>query len=373
MCIILVKVLQICSSLDGGGGVQTVLKNYYSYIDKNEFRFDFIVHGDKIGELEPWFKGYGSKIFHITPRSRNPIKNILEIASIIKKGNYDVVHCHQDYHGAIAMLLSKHYGVKKRIIHCHIALLHEKKYKEILRYIGAFIVKKTATNLMACGLQAGEWLYGKKAISQNNVIILNNAIQIDKYLYSLEKREKIRRQFSLEDAIVIGHVGRFTYQKNHALLIDIFYEFLKENPSAVLILIGDGELRDAVEKKIKSLGIQDKVRLLGVRNDVPDLLNAMDVFVLTSRNEGLGIVVIESQANGLPIVCSGYVPKEVAITDGVFFVEKGKYTDVSQWLAEINKALKKGRSKNILALKKAGYDIKIEAKKLEAIYKGNEG
>lgn len=368
----MIRILQILSSLEGGGGVQTVLKNYYTYMNKDEFRFDFIVHGGKIGELEKWFQSYGSEIFHVTPRSVNPIKNVREIASVIKRGNYDVVHCHQDYHGAIAMWLSKRYGVKIRIIHSHRAYPPEKLHQKFVRIIETKIVKKTATHFMACGILAGEWLYGKKAVAENKVIVLNNATELDKFVYSKEKRDKIRGLYSLdENAVVLGHVGRFTEQKNHDLLINIFYGYLKECPNAYLMLVGDGALRKSIEKKVNNLGIEKNVLFLGVRNDVPDLLNAMDVFVLPSRYEGLGIVTIESQANGLPVICSGFVPHDVAISDNVLFVEKGKYTDILRWVSAIDKALEKGRTNNIDALRKAGYDIAIEAKKLEEIYRGD--
>lgn len=367
----MVKILQIISSLDGGGGVQAVLINYYSNMDKDKFKFDFIVHGEKIGELEQWFKAFGSNVFHVTPRSQNPIKNIREIASIIKRGNYNVVHCHQDYHGAIAMNLAKHYGVKKRIIHCHRAFPPEKLYQKIFRKIGTLILKKTATHFMACGREAGEWLYGKKAVSENKVIVLNNAIHLDKFFYSEEKRERLRKDLCPIDAIVIGHIGRFTFLKNHDLLIDIFNEYLKKCPRAFLMLIGDGELRESVENKIKNLGIEENVMLLGVRNDVSDLLNAMDMFILPSRSEGLAVVTIETQANGLPIVCSGHVTKEVAVTSSVIFVDKANYTNISNWISAIDKALEKGRSNYIDTMKKAGFDITIEAKKLEEIYRGN--
>lgn len=366
----MIRILQIFSSLEKGGGVQNIFKNYYSHMNTNEFKIDFIVHGDKIGELEEWFESYGSKIYHVTPRSKNPIKNIRQIATIIKNGNYHVVHCRQDYRGAIAMLLSKHYNVKKRIIHSHLAFSPEKLHQKLVRIINSKIIKNTATHFMACSLLAGEWLYGKKAILQNKVIILNNATELEKFMYTEERRDRIRRLFSLEEnAIVFGHVGRFTVQKNHDLLIDIFYNYLKECPNAFLMLIGDGELRESIKKKIKELGIEKNVLLLGERNDVHDLINAMDVFVFPSRYEGLGNVIIESQANGLPSVCSGQVPQEVAITDSVIFVNKEKYLDISEWISAINKALEKGRSNNLETLRNAGYDITVEAKKLETIYK----
>ena len=198
--------------------------------------------------------------------------------------------------------------------------------------------------------------------------MLNNAIQIDKFKFSREKREKIRKELNAEESIIIGHVGGFL-TKNHDLLIDIFCEYLKECHRAVLMLIGDGELRESVEQKVDHLKIANQVRFLGVRADVCDLLNAMDVFVFPSRYEGLGVIAIEAQANGLPVVCSGYVPQEVAFADNVFFVDKSKYNDISEWQIAINMALKKGRTKDISALSKAGYDIALEAKKLEAIYK----
>ena len=246
----MIRILQILSSLEKSGGVQNVFKNYYSHMNTEGLQIDFIVHGGKIGELEKWFQSYGSEIFHVTPRSVNPIKNVREIASVIKRGNYDVVHCRQDYHGAIAMWLSKRYGVKIRIIHSHRAYPPEKLHQKFVRIIETKIVKKTATHFMACGILAGEWLYGKKAVAENKVIVLNNATELDKFVYSKEKRDKIRGLYSLdENAVVLGHVGRFTEQKNHDLLINIFYGYLKECPNAYLMLVGDGALRKSIEKR----------------------------------------------------------------------------------------------------------------------------
>lgn len=339
-------------------------------MDTDKYKFDFIVHGDKIGEMESWFEKFGSHVYHVPPRSHKPIKNILGIASIIKNGYYDVVHCHQDYKGAIAMLLSKHYDVETRIIHSHRSYPPEKAYQKAFRYIQTIIIKRTATHLMACGRQAGEWLYGNKIIN-NNVIILNNAIQTDKFQFSKTERDKLRKYLNVENSIVVGHIGRFSNQKNHDLLIDIFYNYSKINLDAILILIGDGILRNKIEEKVNTLGIANKILFLGMRDDVHKLLNVMDVFILPSRYEGLGIVAIEAQANGLPVICSKYVPKEVDITHKIYYVEKNEYNNITIWCNLIKKAAQCGRyEKDLCVLIQAGYDINIESSKLESIYNG---
>ena len=304
------RVLQVLSSLQTGGGVQVMLKNYYAQLAPLAFQTDFVVCGTERGGLEPWFEALGAEIHHIPPRSEDPVGNLRALRRILTDGHYDVVHCHQDYHGAAAMAMARRCGVPVRIIHSHQAYPPESALKRLRRRIESPLVIRDATVLAACGELAGAWLYGQDAVDSGRVVILRNAIDTEAFAFSPEDRLRLRRELSIpQEAAVIGHVGRFTEQKNHRLLLDIFAEFHRRRPDSVLLLAGDGPLRPEIEHQADRLGLGDSLRFLGMRTDVPQLLSAMDLFLLPSRWEGLGIVAVEAQASGLPCVCSHKVPR----------------------------------------------------------------
>lgn len=363
------RVLQILSSLNEGGGVQTMLKNYYSHMDLSQLETDFVVCGDQVGGMEEWFRVLGSKIYHIPPRRENPAGNLAGLRNIIKNGNYDVVHCHQDYHGAAAIAMAKRYGVKKRIIHSHQAYPPENGLKKLRRQSSVPSLLRNATDFAACGYLAGEWLYGREMMESGRVLILHNAFSPKRYAFSQDNRDRLRGKLGLDrDALVLGHVGRFSGPKNHALAVRIFAEFYQSHKNAVLLLVGDGELRPDVEKQVKEQGLEAQVHFLGVRQDVPELLSAMDLFFLPSRWEGLGIVAMEAQMNGLPTVCSSYVPREVKLADNVFFADNDAYDNLAAWCRLLETALASGRGDYRAAVSQGGYDICQEAKKLEELY-----
>lgn len=363
-----VRVLQICASLSRGGGVQTVLQNYYAHMNQKEYIFDFVVMGTEVGELEEWFESRGSCVYHVTTRSVSFRKNTEELKQIIQRGNYDVVHCHQDYKSLIAIIIAKLYGVKTRIVHCHQAVPKESAKSRIIRRLSTLLIKCFANVFIGCSEDAAKWLYGERMLKTGKVIILNNAIDLEKYAFSEEKREQIRFELGLENKLVLGNVARITGVKNHKLLVDIFAKFHQQKDQSVLLLVGDGELMDEIKGYCKSLKLSESVIFLGARSDVHELLSAMDVSVLTSRSEGLGLVIIEAQANGLPAVCSPFVPREVGLHRNVLFVPESDYENTEAWCSVIEKTLDIGRLEDVAVLTQAGYDIRQEAKKLEKIY-----
>ena len=363
-----IRVLQVCSSLIRGGGVQTVLKNYYAHMDQKKYIFDFAVMGEEVGELEEWFEERGSRVYHLTPRSISFRKNTKELQQIIKKGNYDVVHCNQDYKSLIAIMLAKFYGVRTRIVHCHRAFPPETAKGLLVRKLSTVLLKCFANVFIGCGENAAKWLYGGRMLKSGKVIVLNNAIDLEKYTFSPEKREQIRHELGIESKIVLGNVARMTGVKNHKLLVDIFAKFHQQNDQSSLLLVGDGELMDEIKDYCRSLGLSESVIFLGARSDVDELLSAMDVFVLTSLSEGLGMVLIEAQANELPAVCSPFVPKEVKLKQNVLFASEDDYENTESWCSVIEDALNIGRMENMEVLAQAGFDIRREAKKLEKIY-----
>lgn len=363
-----VRVLQICASLTRGGGVQTVLQNYYTHMNQEEYIFDFVVMGAEVGELEEWFTSRGSRIYHVTPRGVSFSKNTKELKGIIKRGNYDVVHCHQDYKSLISLIIAKLYGVRTRIVHCHQAIPKESALRRVIRGLSTLLIRCFANIFIACGEGAAKWLYGERMLKTGKVIILNNAIALEKFAFSEEKRKQTRVALGLENKLVLGNVARITGVKNHKLLVDVFARFHQQKDQSVLLLVGNGDLMDEIKDYCKSLGLDESVIFLGARADIHELLAAMDVFVLTSLAEGLGLVVIESQANGLPTVCSPFVPREAGLQRNVLFVPENDYENTEAWCSVIGKALDIGRLEDTAVLTQAGFDIRRESKKLEEIY-----
>jgi len=324
--------------------------------------------GTEVGELEEWFERRGSHVYHILPRSVSFRKNTKELKRIIKNGNYDVVHCHQDYKSLIAIIIAKLYGVKTRIVHCHQAFPKESSKIRIIRNVSTLLIKCFANVFIGCGRDAARWLYGERMVKTGKAVVLNNAINLEKYAFSDEKRRQIRLDLGVDHKLVIGNVARFTYQKNHKLLIDIFAKFHAQNTQSVLLLAGDGELMDETKAYCEQLGIRDSVIFLGVRSDICELLSAMDIFLLPSRFEGLALIMIESQANGIPAVCSPFVTRELSLQSNVLFVSENDYENTEAWCSAIEKALDIGRLEDVTALTQAGFDIRREAKNLEKIY-----
>ncbi|WP_346893286.1 glycosyltransferase family 1 protein [Clostridium sp. UBA871] len=363
----MIKVLHIVPALDGGG-VENLLLNYYNNINRNIFKFDFIVFGQEKGALESTFEKLGSKIYHIPPRHVAFFSSLKQMKKIICSNRYDIVHTHQNRMSFIPLFFAEICGIQMRIAHSHMAYEPENLLKKIERKLCSWLIKCYATEWFACGIDATKWLYGKKAVTNVKGYIMNNAINIEKFIFNENTRRITRKELDIEGKFVIGNVGRLSYQKNHEFLIRIFNEIYKLNKNAILLLVGRGELENEVREQVENLGLQEVVKFLGVRNDVPQLLQAMDVFLLPSRYEGLGIVYIEAQATGLASFGSDkVVPKEAKITDLMHFIdlkESPKY-----WASEILK-YDNGYERNDLSVEivNRGYDIKREARKLELIY-----
>lgn len=308
----MVKILHTIPALDGGGADRVIFD--YSVRMIPDLETDFIVHTEYKGILEDELLKKGCEIFHIPPAKKGLLEYIFAIYRILKNNNYDIIHVSQGYWGFFYVFLAKIVGVKVRIAHAHMANVPEKKYQTIERKFFSFLTMLFATDLFACGLDAAQWMWGKKKVKNGKVTIMVNAIDGEKFLYSPSIRHQLRKQWNLENNFVIGNVGRLEYQKNQSFLIDVFKEVLKINPSCRLLLIGRGELEEELRKKVFKLGINEFIIFTGIRNDVNELLNMMDVFVLPSLFEGLPITLIEVQMNGLPTIVSNNITKESQFT-----------------------------------------------------------
>ena len=221
------------------------------------------------------------------------------------------------------------------------------------------------THLFMCGEESGKWLYGEK--NKSRFIMLNNAIDAASYTYDLSKREELRRQLGLADKLVIGHVGRFNPQKNHPFLLDIFAALLKKESNAVLLLVGGGVGMSKMQEKVQELGIAEHVRFLGVRSDVADLMQAMDVFVLPSLYEGLPVTMVEAQAAGLPCIISDKVPPECILTEGLVDVMPLSASP-GAWAEKILAKRAIPHTDRRAEIAAHGFDITTEAVKLQEFY-----
>ena len=227
-------------------------------------------------------------------------------------------------------------------------------------------IMSAPTDYCACSVVAGEWKY-PKAIVDHKLKVLKNGVDLEKFAFNEETKCEIRKKLAIpEDAFVLGHVGRFSYQKNHEYLIRIFAEVRKRNEHAVLMLIGDGENKPDVKKQIEELHLTDSVRFCGLVNNVNDYMQAMDVFVLPSRYEGLPIVGVEAQAAGLPVITSVNVSEELEISDLVTFLELKE--DVSEWADKILSYEGKAREDASEQIRSHGYDVQFTADEIEKMY-----
>ena len=358
-----IKVLQIIGDVVGGG-VETVIMNYYRNIDKTKIQFDFVVHKGALLQYITQVKNYGGKVYEITSYKSNILKYTYKIYKIIKENNYEIVHSNMNSLSGFPLFAAYLAGAKVRILHNHTTDNPAEGIRTIAKRILRPFARLFANQYWACSKLAAEWMYGKNTVTNGKITIINNAIDLEKFKFNKEKREKLRKKLGIENCFVIGHVGRFVKTKNHEFLIEIFNEVLKQKSNAKLLLIGDGNLKSLIEAKVQNLGIEKAVIFLGVRNDVADLYNVMDVFVFPSLYEGLGMAVIEAQVNSLPTIVSIAIPAEAKISEYIKFISLQQ--PLKDWLNEVENAKRKELNISDELLKK--FDIREESKKLENLY-----
>lgn len=369
------KILYVLNDTLNYGGTEAVVLNYYRNIDKENLSIDFLLHTTKeeceSNELCQKLRGEGANIMYVPPRKQGVRENYRQICHVLEQHQYDIVHAHMDCVGALFLSIAKKKGIKVRIAHSHNTDIPIKKdsLKSILHYCFLeycrYDIRKQATHYMACSKAAGVWLFGKKNMKKGKVYILHNAINTEKFIFSKTVREEMRESLGLKEAFVVGHVGRLSRQKNHAFLFQVFKEVLKHKENARLLLVGEGELRTELETLAKQLKIEKQVIFYGATDKVSDLLQTMDVFVFPSLFEGLGVALVEVQASGVTSIVSQTVPREVELTDRITWMSLNQMP--SEWGEQILK-LDIEHQNCIEQIKNKGYDIKLEAKKLETYY-----
>ena len=246
-----IRIAQIVGKMNNGG-VEAVVMNYYRHIDREKVQFDFIVDEDSTVIPKDEIESLGGRVF-IVPPYQKLNKYIPALIKLFKENQYKIVHSHINTLSVFPLFAAKRAGVPVRIAHNHSTAAKGETKKNILKYMLRPFAKVYATHYAACSVYAAEWLFGKKTVAEGKVTIFNNAIDLDKFKFDENIRNEVRKELGIEDKFVIGHVGRFCYQKNQEFLIDVFAEVYKQDPNAVLLLIGDGEDRKTIEEKIQKL------------------------------------------------------------------------------------------------------------------------
>ena len=350
------------------GGVEAVILNYFRNINKSKFVFDFVIDSDStdnnfINEIQE----LGGTIIKCPPYQKLHKYNKF-LYKLFKEKKYDIVHSNINTLSVFPLRMAEKAGIKIRIAHSHSTSNPKEWKKNLLKNILRPFSKKYANVYFACSELAGRYLFGNKAFDEGKVVIINNAINLDKFKYNEEKRKEIRKKLNIKnDTFVIGHIGRFVAQKNHTFLIDIFNEMHKENENSVLLLIGQGQLQNEIKEKVDKLGLANSVKFIGQVTNANDYYNAMDVFVLPSLYEGLPVVGVEAQANGMQCYFSTDMTKETKVLEKTEFVSLK--LNAKEWSKKIIKDLDKNKREDTeKEMTEKGFNIKKESKKLEKIY-----
>lgn len=353
------RVAQIMGYMNGGG-VEQVVMNYYRHIDRTRVQFDFLICDGSTRVPSAEIRSLGGDIFMVPPYN-HPLEFENSLYELFCRQKWNIVHSHINALSVFSLRAAKRAGVPTRIAHSHSTSGKGEYKKNLIKTLLRPMSNLYPTHKMACSTSAGNWLFGNKA----NFDVIPNAINLSEFEYSEDSRISIRSDLDIPDgSIVVGHVGRFMRQKNHKFLVDMFDELYKNNNNIYLVLVGDGELRSSIESYVGSLGISSNVRFLGQRSDVSRVYSAMDVFCLPSLYEGLGMVAIEAQYEGLYCILSTNVPVETDLTGTC------KYLPIDSpktWADCISKSMPCAR----LSVKKAqfkSYDIELAAKKMTKIY-----
>lgn len=364
----MIRVLHVLHGL-GQGGIQTFIMNVYRHINKEKVQFDFLVNVCQEGYTKEIIS-LGGRIYNIPSRREGIFKRKKALRAFFgKHPEYKIVHLHlSSLSDIMSLKAAKNANVPVRIIHSHNTSQGGFFLHRYIHYFNQMFIQEYATDFYACSDLAAKWMYGHKQYANKKFVIIKNAIDLSLFRFNSAIRTQLRREFGLaSNQLVVGNIGRFHLQKNHLFMLDIFVEILKIYPDAQLILVGDGSLYSQIEMKIQSMNIAENVKLVGVRNDIPQLLSMFDALLMPSLYEGLPVTVIEAQATGLACILSSTITDEVKILNTLTF--KSLADSKISWCKAVVQAVRLGRVLHAEKLiSNAGYDIESVSKILEVKY-----
>lgn len=353
----MIRILQVVNIMDRAG-LETMLMNLYRNIDRSQVQFDFLTHRQEAGAYDEEITALGGHVYH-APRlyPQNYLKYYKFMEKFFAEHNeYKIVHAHIDSMSAFPLYAAKRAGVPCRIAHSHTSRF-DKDLKLPIKYTARSWLPHFANIYCACGDKAGEFLFGNRECK-----IIHNAIDIERFRFHQSVRDEIRNSLELKDKFVIGHVGRFYYVKNQQFLLKIVSEIKKQYQDVILLLIGKGEDEEKLRKAAVEFNIADNVVFLIDRPDVDRLYQAMDVFVMPSLFEGVPVVGIEAQANGLPCLFSDNISDEILLTEAASKMSLN--SPIEKWIQKILTLERCDQIDAITKISESGYNIKIENKLL---------
>lgn len=345
------------------GGIEIFLLNLYKQIDREKVQFEFVTTVDHAA-LEEQFISLGGIVHHV-PKYKNIIGYCQNIERLLQR-NVDFVHIHKNSAAnVIPLVIAKKCGVKNIIVHSHNTAPSVGKASRFLHRLNKKYLNEVATKKFACSAAAGKWLY-----LDDDFEIVPNGIITDDYQFDNNLRIKKRKELFIDDNIkLIGNVGRFTTQKNQMRAVDIFETIHRIDHNTKLVLIGDGELKDSVLIYVQEKKMEKDILLLGVRHDIPELMMAMDAFIMPSLYEGLPIVAIEAQTAGLPLFLSDTISEEAEITDGVnWFSLADSDEKIANDIMMSMQTMHLDRNRLRTQVIDKGYDMKNTAMKMLSYY-----
>lgn len=357
----MIRVLQVVSTLENGG-MEKVVMNYFAHMDHEKVMFDFLVlYGDQC-HYSAALEAQGCRVFRLENSTKHIISHSRELKKFFKNHHYSIVHIHamSSLRYRIAKLAKKS-GAKTVIYHSHTSNNSNSIVLKSLHWICRGRINRWCDENYACSRAAGEYMY------TGNFKLIPNAIELGRFAYSEEKRNLLRGQLKVEDQFVIGHIGRYVDVKNQKFLLKVAC-YLTDIPS-VILLFGWGEEKADLEKEIEELNLQNRVLIMGARDNISDYYNVFDVLAFPSKYEGLSLVLVEAQANGCPVVASNRISLESKLSDRFSFLSIEESEDNYRiWAEQLKQYMGARHTEAKEELSRAGYNIEVEAKKLESFY-----
>ena len=356
--------------MDGrAGGIDKYLLNFLEVNRQEAVQMDFLSNGVD-PNLEKLLAQYGSKLYAV-PSLRHPIAQYRRTCEIIEAGGYDMAYFNiSTAIDGIGAFAARHMKVKQINIHSHSSgndceSWGQRTVYNLIHNICKLFLHRAATEYSGCSNKAGYWLFPKRVVESNQFEVIYNAVDREKFCYQPAVREEVREELQVQDKWVIGHIGNFCYQKNYAYMIHVFAEVLKSQKDSVLVAVGRGVQYEAIQAEVKRLGIEEQVRFLGWRKDTERLYQAMDVFLMPSRFEGLPVAGVEAQACQLPCVFSDTITRETQIHKECLFLDIKKNPE--RWVDDIVKLRTVDRNTVAFTEEAKNYDLEQQSQQLRRL------
>lgn len=359
------KKIIVFGMTENPGGIESFLMNYYRKLPTERIQFDFLCNTNEVA-YEREIQKLGGKIYRIPARRDGRKRFRTALNSFMEKhaNEYDAIWVNVCSLANIDYLkAAKKYGIVRRIIHCHNAANGDSFLRGILHLVNKKCIDRYATDFWSCSDSASEWFFGKNILKHPKYRLIYNAVDADEFVPDDNVRDACREELHLQGKLVIGHIGRFHFQKNHRFLLSVFQELQKINADYELLLVGQGELMEEIRSLAEQMNIERHVHFLGLRDDIAKLFQAMDVFVFPSVFEGLPLVLLEAQANGVPVVASDTITRSVKVNSNVYF--ESLKESPQQWAKRIDEQCRGQRRIVPTEFADSQYNVCSQVKELE--------